>query len=89
MYLPTKFYEIPSLPFKDTEKPKRREWMDGRSRSSWKGKSSKKKHLTINKKICSNLNIFFNFLLENCVRKECQGKIILDHMNLDMTKQTK
>ena len=25
----TKFYEIPSLPFKDIEKTKRREWMDG------------------------------------------------------------
>ena len=25
----TKFYEIPSLPFKDIEKTKRREWTDG------------------------------------------------------------
>ena len=26
-----KFYEIPSLPFQDTEKPKRHGWPDGRS----------------------------------------------------------
>ena len=29
MYVFAKLYEIPSLPFQDTEKPKHRGWMDG------------------------------------------------------------